>query len=244
MSARPRIVDVAELDFAFEPQPWDFARDRAAEIAAHWRQAQAAKPQLFDGRVLLLRRHDFVAGDDGRTILRGGYSEVAFSAFLAWRDFNFPDASICNGFSMAALQGSDGAFVLGEMADHTANAGSIYFPAGTPDAKDVFAGKVDLFASARRELSEETGIAPEEVEFDAGWRVVYAPPRIACIKRARSALSAGQLQARIHAFLRRDPQAEFARTHIIAAPADIDPARTPAFVVAYLKRALAQVPAG
>ncbi len=232
------ILEVAELDFVFELRPWAFASERASDIAQHWRERKAAKPALFDGRVLLLGRHEFVTRDDGATVLRGGYFEVSYSAFLAWRDFGFPDASVCNCFSMAALQCSDGAFLLGEMGAHTANSGSIYFAAGTPDPKDVFGGKVDLTASGKRELEEETGLAPSEVTMAAGWTVVYAPPRIACMKLTRTTLIAPMAKARIDAFLRADAQPELARMHIVASRDDIDVKRSPAFLVDYLRRAL------
>ena len=80
---------------------------------------------------------------------------------------------------MAALRGADGAFLLGEMAPHTVNGGQIYFPAGTPDPSDVVAGRVDLDASARRELFEETGVRAEETIIGATWKVVFAGWRIA-----------------------------------------------------------------
>ena len=65
--------------------------------------------------------------------LRGEFIETDFAAFLTWRESGFPAANACNGFAMAALRGADGAFLLGEMAAHTASAGAIYFPAGSPD---------------------------------------------------------------------------------------------------------------
>ena len=79
---------------------------------------------------------------------------------------------------MAALRGSDGAFLLGEMSPHTASAGAIYFPAGTPDRQDLSGAVVDLEASARRELFEETGWRAEEAEIAAGWA--------SCARRAAS----------------------------------------------------------
>jgi hypothetical protein len=239
-AAASRILRVDNLDFALEQKPWAFALERADEIEQNWRERKAAKPKLFDGRVLLLGRHEFATLGNGETVLRGGYFEVNYSAFLAWRDFGFPDASVCNCFSMAALVSSDGSFLLGEMNAHTANSGSIYFAAGTPDANDIIAGKVDLTASVTRELQEETGVAPGEVTMDAGWVVVYAPPRIACMKPMRIALPAALAQARIEAFLRNDPQPELARMHIVTNVKDIDKDRSPQFLIDYLRHTLRQ----
>jgi 8-oxo-dGTP pyrophosphatase MutT (NUDIX family) len=66
-----------------------------------------------------------------------------------------------------------------QMAPHTVNGGQIYFPAGTPDPSDVVGGKVDLDASARRELFEETGVRAEETVVASTWTVVFAGSRIA-----------------------------------------------------------------
>ena len=233
-----RIFEVTELDLAYEPAPWAFAESRADEIAAHWAKRKQMLPHLFDGRVLLLGRHEFSTRSDGATILRGGYFETDFKAFLAWRDFGFPDAHVCNCFSMAALQSADGAFILGEMGPHTANAGMVYFASGTPDRNDIFGERVDLAASVRRELQEETGISPEEVAMAAGWTVVYAPPRIACLKITRSLDQAQDIKRRVEAFLADDPKPELSRMHIVRRNEDIGAIDCPRFVVDFLNYAL------
>jgi len=139
---------------------------------------------------------------------------------------------------MAALRGADGAVLLGEMAPHTVNGGQIYFPAGTPDPSDVVDGKVDLDASARRELFEETGVRAEETAMASTWTVVFAGPRMACIKSMTLPTSGDEAKARIEAFLARDALPELARMHIVRRESDIDEARMPIFVSAYLRAAL------
>jgi hypothetical protein len=234
-----RIRKVAELDLTLAQRPWAFAEERAEEIHDFWRKRQAAQPSLFDGRILLMRSHDFVAGADGATILRGEYFETNYRNFLAWRDFGFPDRAVCNGFSMAALRSSDGAYVLGEMSEHTANSGLIYFAAGTPDPSDVFDGRVDLNASIVRELEEETGLRPSEVSFAQDWIVVEAQPRIACLKPVTVPLNADALKAKIEAYLASETKPELVRVHIARSIADIDGKRMPRFIVDFLRDAFA-----
>ena len=124
----PVIHRVSQLDLRFQPWQWPFAEARRGEIDAHFALKQRQTPQIWNGRVLLGRDPDF-SGDR----FRASYFETDFASLLAWRDWGFPEAGAFNGFGMGALRCADGAFVMGEMGRHTANAGRIYFPAGTPD---------------------------------------------------------------------------------------------------------------
>jgi 8-oxo-dGTP pyrophosphatase MutT (NUDIX family) len=234
-----RIVRLAELDFDYDPAGWRFAEAEADRIAGYWDELRRENPALFNGRVLLLGRRGLEPQVDGGLRLTGAYFETDFANFVAWRDWGHPGEPVDNCFSMAALRGADGAFLLGEMAPHTLNAGKIYFPAGTPDPADVLGGKVDLEASARRELREETGVDAEEAAVARDWTVVFAGRRIACMKTMTLAVSADEAKARIDAILARDPMSELARMHVVRAAADIDETRTPAFVAAYIRAELA-----
>ena len=133
------IIPLTRLDLRFEPGAWPFAVERRAEIDAHFAKLRAEKPEMWNGRVLLLRRGEIADG-----VLAGAYLETDFASFIAWRDWGFPDTTIRNCFPMAALRSADGAFLLGEMGPHTATAGQIYFPAGTPDPNDIVGETVDL----------------------------------------------------------------------------------------------------
>jgi 8-oxo-dGTP pyrophosphatase MutT (NUDIX family) len=240
LSEQAHLLEVAELDLAFESSRWEFAERQAAAIATHWARLTKAKPSLFNGRVLLLGKRLIETRPNGTLALKGVYFETDYADFLAWTAFGHPGGPIDNCFAMAALRSDDGAFLLGEMAHHTYSAGQIYFPAGTPDPDDVFDDRVDLEASARRELLEETGLLADETSIEPGWTVVIASQRIACMKLMTFPLPAIPLKARIEAFLARDPLAEFVRMHIVRDPDDVDEERVPSFVADYLRYAFAQ----
>jgi hypothetical protein len=54
------------------------------------------------------------------------------------------------------------------------------------------------------------------------------------------ALPAARIKSRIDAYLACDAHSELSRMHIVRGPHDIDEARVPVFVAAYLREAFAQ----
>ena len=239
MTDRPTIVDVASVSSTLSDEPWPFAVEQAAAIDTHWRKRRAANPDLFNGRVLLLSQGAVESNAAAEPVFRGTFLQTDFKAFMAWREFGFPAAGVRNCFSMAALESGDGAFVLGEMAPHTAPAGQIYFPSGTPDLKDVRGIDVDIEGSAERELGEETGLDGETVVFVPGVTLVMDAVRVCCMKRVLSSEPAEALVAGIHAWLARDAKPEFCRMHVVRENSDIVPA-VPDFVAAYIRHRLAE----
>ncbi len=235
---RNGIFSVARLETAYSPRPWDFARDEAARIDAHWRKRRAEKPKLFDGRVLLLRHGEIVNTAEGG-LFRGDFFETDFRNFFAWRDFGFPDREVYNCFSMAALRSSDGAWLLGESGAHTMNSGKIYFAAGTPDRNDIFGDNVDLAASVAREMQEETGFTPDEAMASPGWRIVVDGRMIACMQERFLDLSAQEACARAAKFIAADPEAELASLRAVRGVEDLDPERMPVFIQVFLRDAFA-----
>ena len=222
------VVPIDRLELTYAPWKWSFADERRDEIDTHFAALRRKTPELWNGRVLMLRA--FAIAD---RVFGGSYFETDFASFLAWRDWDFPDPAVMNCFAMGALRGSDGGFVLGEMAPHTANAGKIYFPAGTPEPEDIVGDGVDLNGSLLREVAEETGLTPQDFVPEPGWFTVLAGPRIAQMKILNASMPAAELRARILAHLAQERQPELAAVHIAHGPADIDPAM-PDFVAAFL----------
>jgi 8-oxo-dGTP pyrophosphatase MutT (NUDIX family) len=226
----PVIHRVTRLDLSLQRWSWPFADERRADIDAHFALKRSEKPQLWNGRVLLGRDPVF-AGDR----LRARYFETDFASFLAWRDWGFPDSGVFNGFGMGALRACDGGFLLGEMGDHTANAGRIYFPSGTPDLDDVKRDAVDIAGSVAREVEEETGLAPADYRAGGHWDCVVAGPSVAMIRILNVDVTGEALRTRIEANLARQRQPELVAMHLVRATTDLT-AAMPRFVTAFLEK--------
>lgn len=237
------LVSVDHLDCRLEQKVWDFTATYAADIDANWTQVTAARPATYNGQVFLQHHSDLVL-DAGCSTYRSHYLQTDYKSFLGWRDLGRPGAQIRNCFAMAALLSADGAFIVGEMGAHTTNAGKVYFAAGTPEPADLYGDVIDLDASARRELEEETGVKPDDVRFESGWTLVQGSYQVACMKRVRSPLGTEQLIRGIERFLASQAQPELARVHAVRSMADLSGMNAPAFMPVYLEWALALLQPG
>lgn len=229
----PIIHRVTTLDLAVRPIVWPFAEERRSEIAAHFAEKQRERPKIWNGRVLLGRNPVFTGGH-----LAATYFETDFASFLAWRDWGFPDPAVFNGFGMGALRTSDGAFVMGEMAHHTANEGRIYFPSGTPDLDDVRDGALDIPGSVVREIAEETGLTAADYAAEADWHCVVSGPAIAMIQVLNLDMPGDMARARIEANLAREAEPELSAIHLVRGTNDLTPTM-PRFVTAFIEQQFA-----
>lgn len=229
--SEPAVSTLRGLDCRFDPQIWSFAEERCADIEANWAKFIIGKPTSFNGKVFLQHRWTVENG-----IYRGRYLETDYASFIAWRDFGHPGPPMRNGFAMAALKSRDGAYLLGVMGQGTANAGKVYFAAGTPDRDDLLPdGTIDLAGSVLRELGEETGIRPDEVQVSDLWHCVEHGVRAAFMRPVRIDMAADEARALILDRMKSLHEEELADIYIARGVGDIDPARMPPFQVAYLR---------
>lgn len=225
----PRIRHVTALDLAVTPWDWPFARERRGEIDAHFAEQRWARPKMWNGRVLLARNLRFAGSR-----FAAEYFETDFASFLAWRDWGFPDKEVFNCPGMGALRASDGAILLGEMGAHTANAGRIYFAAGTPDLQDIRDGRVDIPGSIARETEEEMGLTAADYRAAPNWCCVDTGPLIALVQTLQSDLPGDALKAKVEANLAAQSQPEFSAIYLVRRRCDVTEAM-PRFVTAWLE---------
>jgi len=223
---------VTTLDLKFEPQAWPWAEAHRARVEAHFAERRRERPELWNGRVLIARDPVFANG-----CFSARYFEVDFASFLSWIDWGFPDKSVFNSFGMGALRCADGAFVMGEMAPHTANAGRIYFPAGTPDTDDIADDRVDIEGNISREIEEETGLTPADYRGSAHWDCVSVGAALALIRVLHVDVPGEAMRARILANLARQARPELSAIHLVRNRSELS-AAMPRFITAFMEHEL------
>jgi 8-oxo-dGTP pyrophosphatase MutT (NUDIX family) len=238
LSKLPDLVAIRAVEARVAPYAWPFAAERKDAIAAHWAALSRSKPAMYNGQVLLQR-----AGERRGDVFHADYFPIDYASFVTWLAAGAPETGgvqVRNGFAMGALKSRDGAYLMGVMGDHTANAGKVYFAAGTPDLGDVTAdGAVDLAGSVLRELEEETGLTADEVSVGEGWRAIIGRERIAFMRALAIDLDADEAKALMLARIARQAEPELAGIAIARSRADIDPERMPLFMQAFLQDAFA-----
>ena len=133
---------------------WPFARGRRAEIAAHFAEQQRARPNIWNGRVLLGRDAVFTDGHSAPT-----YFETDFASFLAWRDWGFLDRGRVQRLRHGRAahlrwrlrHGRDGTCTP-PMRDASISQQARPIPTMSGTARSIFP------AASSRELEEETGL--------------------------------------------------------------------------------------
>lgn len=218
-----KMLPVERVEMHLDPAPHPFESMHEAAIEAGWRAEKAANPALFDGRVVLLSQALYSEGT-----LSGRFHAVRYATLLHWRRHRPPEVG--HSFAHAALVSSDGLLVAARMGPHTANAGLVYFAAGSFEPLDFTDGMIDADRNMAREVAEETGL---DLGAAAPEKLLYAHASdygIVIFRRFRFRRTAEELAHEIRAFIARQEQPEITEPVVISGPD-----RLPAGLVSHMK---------
>ena len=227
--------DIDTIDARVEPFDWALPRTHEAELEAYWQKLATGKAQIFNGTVLV--QHRGVV--EGRTF-RAGYAPVEYKHFIGFLNLELSSPGVRSGFGMAALKARDGAYLLGQVGEGTADSGKIYFAAGTPDLDDVKDGCVDISSSVIREMCEETGLTEADVVVGASWHCMLMERRVAFMRPVTIDLPATEARALMLERMKGLSEEELTDIVIIRPGHDLTDPRMPPFMQAYLTREFAR----
>ena len=150
------------------------------------------------------------------------FFETDYASFLAWRDWDIPDATCKIALPWGRSRARMGHSCLASWAT-IPRMRHIYFPCGMTDPQSVDGTSVNLEASLWREVAEETGLTSAELTAEPYWHTVFQGSRIGHIRILHARENADALRARILANLALENQPEFADIYIVRGRADFHP---------------------
>lgn len=209
------VFPVSSVDVRLDPGPHPFEQQNAAAIERNWQHELEQNPALFNGTVVLLSALAYVGGR-----LAGRCHAVTYATFLYWRR-NTHDTPVEHSFAHAALVSADGALVAVRMGGHTANAGRVYFAAGSFEPVDFRDGLVDLPFNMAREVGEETGIDISGLPREGSYHAYSGERGTVIFCRYRLPDDAETVAARIRAHVASDPDPEIEGPVIIRSASDL-----------------------
>lgn len=197
-SDQGKCLHVAECSLRVADWNWPLSEQHATEIELHWQRRQAEMPTLFNGAVYLFK--DYTA--DGHR-LTGDLFKTDFKTLLYWRSLPLADrGSVREASGSSLIRSAEGHLIYGRQSPGHLNSGRIYPPSGVIDADDVDGDVIDIDASIRRELCEETGLTPADFVRLPGYRIALVGTHVTIGIEWKSKVSAADLRVRIQDFLR------------------------------------------
>lgn len=213
-----RVRWMSSADLAVKDCPWPYANNHHEAIDAHWKIAVAANPAFFNGTIHVVRTLEAA-----REHVTAVFFPTEFKNFLYWRDEGFPaEADVRDGFGSALIRSAEGHIVLGRQRPGNINEGLAYLPGGFIDPRDVGRdGRIDVYGSIERELSEETGLGGDVLQRQSRFLLVEAGAHVAFAVPFASTLTSRELTARIAAHIVRETQPELAEAVVLKGPEDL-----------------------
>jgi 8-oxo-dGTP pyrophosphatase MutT (NUDIX family) len=218
---RQVIFPVAHIDVALDPAPHPFETRCRPEIEANWQAEIAANPALFNGEMALLSR---LAYRNGR--LDGTCHAIRYATFLYWRRVR-PRPDVRHAFAHAIPITSDGALIAARMGPRTANAGRVYFAAGSFEMVDFTDGKVDVESNMMREVAEEIGLDLSGLDRDPHYHAWSSDAGTVIFRRYRVPMPAATADQAIRAFIACETDPEIEEPVIIRSAADVPDGMSP-----------------
>jgi 8-oxo-dGTP pyrophosphatase MutT (NUDIX family) len=189
------VFPVAHIDLRVLEGDHPFHLLEAEAARVNWLAEVAAKPALFDGRMVF--QHRLSVSEEG---ISGEAYVVPFSTFLWWRRQTVREGGF-HLFAFPVLVSSDNALVAIRMGQHTANPGQVYFAAGSLDESDVSDGRCDIDGNMRREVLEETGLDLRDAHAEPGLHASHFRRSVTVFRLFHFPLTADELVERIEAHM-------------------------------------------